>query len=89
MLNLLLIKSLRRNSRFVSLKILSKSLKRKKVLFFSSVDPDIQSLERSVSDKIGLTVSIKNSKKNKGTITFSYHDIDQLNKIIDIIKVNY
>ena len=29
------------------------------------------------------------NKKNKGTITFVYHDIDQLNKIIDIIKSNY
>ena len=41
------------------------------------------------TDKIGLNVSIKNSKKNKGTITFSYHDIEQLNKIIEIIKSNY
>ena len=52
-------------------------------------DPNIQNLERSISDKIGLNVSIKNNKKNKGTITFGYHDIDQLNKIIDIIKSNY
>ena len=33
--------------------------------------------------------SEKNNRKNKGTITFSYHDTDQLNKIIDIIKSNY
>ena len=52
-------------------------------------DPNIQNLERSISDKIGLNVSIKNNKKNKGTITFVYHDIEQLNKIIDIIKSNY
>ena len=36
-----------------------------------------------------LNVVIKNNSKNKGTITFSYHDIDQLNKIIEIIKANY
>ena len=42
-----------------------------------------------MSDKTGLSVSIKNTKKNKGKITFSYHDLDQLNKIIDIIKKNY
>ena len=54
-----------------------------------SKDPNIKNLEQSVSDKIGLNVVIKNNKKNKGTITFSYHDIDQLNKIIDIIKANY
>jgi len=52
-------------------------------------DPNIKNLENSISDKIGLSVSIKNNKKNKGSITFSYHDIDQLNKIIDIIKSNY
>ena len=52
-------------------------------------DPNVQILEKSISDKIGLNVSIKNTKKNKGTITFVYHDIEQLNKIIDIIKSNY
>ena len=40
-------------------------------------------------EKIGLSVLIKNDKKNKGTITFSYNDLDQLNKIIDIIKSHY
>jgi len=46
-------------------------------------------LERSISEKIGLNVIIKNTKRNKGTITFSYKEIDQLNKIIDIVKSNY
>ena len=43
----------------------------------------------SITDKIGLNVSIKNNKNNKGTITFIYKEIDQLNKIIEIIKLNY
>ena len=89
------------NAEFIASKIIEKKLsvrqaenfvkifKKKKVSISKSMDPNIQSLERSVSDKIGLTVSIKNNKRNKGTITFSYHDIDQLNKIIDIIKLNY
>jgi len=89
------------NAEFIANKIIEKKLsvrqsenfvkifKKKKSSLSKSMDPNIQSLERSVSDKIGLTVSIKNNKKNKGTITFSYHDIDQLNKIIDIIKSNY
>ena len=34
-------------------------------------------------------VEIKNNKRNKGKITFEYKDLDQLNKIIDIIKTNY
>ena len=89
------------NAEFIANKIIEKKLsvrqsenfvkifKKKKSSFSSSKDPNIQSLERTVSDKIGLTVSIKNNKKNKGTITFTYHDIDQLNKIIDLIKENY
>ena len=52
-------------------------------------DPNINELERLITDKTGLNVSIKNNKKNKGTITFVYHDSEQLNKIIDVIKSNY
>ena len=89
------------NAEFIASKIIEKKLsvrqsenfvkifKKKKGSFSSLIDPNIQNLERSISDKIGLMVSIKNNKRNKGTITFSYHDIDQLNKIIDIIKSNY
>jgi ParB family chromosome partitioning protein len=42
-----------------------------------------------VSNKIGLNVAIQNKKNNKGKITFEYKDLDQLNKIIHIIKSNY
>ena len=55
----------------------------------NSKDPNIQDLENSISDKIGLHVSIKNNRRNKGTITFSYKEIDQLNRIVNIIKSNY
>ena len=54
-----------------------------------SKDPNIKNLEMSISEKTGLKVLIKNEKENKGTIIFSYHDNDQLNKIIDIIKSYY
>ena len=89
------------NASFVAQKIIEKKLsvrqsenfvkifKKKKGINVKFNDPNIQNLERLISDKIGLNVSIKNNKKNKGTITFVYHDIDQLNKIIDIIKSNY
>ncbi len=89
------------NASFVAKKILEKKLsvrqsenfvkifKKKKGSYINFSDPNIQSLEKSISDKIGLNVSIKNTRKNKGTITFAYHDIEQLNKIIDIIKSNY
>ncbi len=89
------------NASFVAQKIIEKKLsvrqsenfvkifKKKKGSYVKSTDPNIQNLEKSISDKIGLNVLIKNNKKNKGTITFVYHDIEQLNKIIDIIKSNY
>ena len=89
------------NASFVAQKIIEKKLsvrqsenfvkifKKKKGSYVKSTDPNIQNLEKSIAEKIGLNVSIKNNKKNKGTITFAYHDIEQLNKIIDIIKSNY
>ena len=89
------------NASFVAQKIIEKGLsvrqsenfvkifKKKKGFYVKSTDPNIQNIEKSLSDKIGLNVSIKNNKKNKGTITFVYHDMEQLNKIIDIIKSNY
>jgi ParB family chromosome partitioning protein len=89
------------NALFIANKIIEKKLsvrqsenfvkifKKKPGSLNTAKDPNIKNLESSISDKIGLNVLIKNNKKNKGTITFSYHDIDQLNKIIDIIKTNY
>ena len=50
---------------------------------------NIIDLEKSISNKIGLNVEIKNNKRNKGKISFEYKDLDQLNKIIDIVNANY
>ena len=55
----------------------------------NSKDANIMHLEMSIVNKIGLNVEIKNTKNNKGKIIFAYKDLDQLNKIIDIIKINY
>tara|TARA_B100001115_G_scaffold184240_1_gene185825 strand:- start:1433 stop:2275 length:843 start_codon:yes stop_codon:yes gene_type:complete len=74
--------SVRQSENFV--KLLKKSKKRK-----ISKDPNIQSLEETISSKIGLNVAIKNNKRNKGTITISFNGSDQLNKLIDVIKNNY
>jgi ParB family chromosome partitioning protein len=52
-------------------------------------DTNIIALELSISNKIGLNVEIQNNMRNKGKISFEYKDLDQLNKIIDIIKSNY
>ncbi len=89
------------NASFIASKIIEKKLsvrqtenfvkifKKKSYKKTISKDPNIKHLEESLINKIGLNVSIKNDNRNKGTITFSYHDMDQLNKIIDIIKLNY
>jgi len=89
------------NALFVANKIIEKKLsvrqaekfvnifKKKKNSLSISKDPNIKNLEKEISEKIGLNVSINNNKKNKGTITFSYQDIEQLNKIAEIVKKNY
>jgi ParB family transcriptional regulator, chromosome partitioning protein len=89
------------NASFVANKIVEKKLSVRQAenlvkLFKSnghknknSKDANIRDLENSISQKIGLNVIIKNNKRNKGTITFLYKEIDQLNKIIEIIKFNY
>ena len=59
----------------------------KKVLI--KKDPNILEIEKSISDKIGLNVVIKNNKKNKGVLYFEYKDMDQLNRLINIIKSYY
>ena len=66
-----------------------KIFKNKKLKSHIAKDANIRELERTISEKIGLDVIIKNDKKNKGSITFSYKEMDQLNKIIEIIKANY
>ncbi len=89
------------NASFVASKIIEKKLsvrqaenfvkifKNKKIKSSKTKDSNIIALELSISNKIGLNVDIQNNIKNKGRISFEYKDIDQLNKIIDIIKINY
>ena len=89
------------NASFVAAKIIEKKLsvrqaenfvkffKNKKPRSTQSKDTNIIALELSISNKIGLNVDIKNNKRNKGKISFEYKDLDQLNKIIDVIKSNY
>ena len=52
-------------------------------------DPNILNLEKTLEDKTGINVYIKNSKNNTGQLTFNYKDPDQLNRLIMVIKANY
>ena len=89
------------NASFVASKILEKKLsvrqaetfvrvfKNKKIKSSKKKDTNIIALELSISNKIGINVDIQNNHRNKGKISFEYKDLDQLNKIIDIIKNHY
>ena len=89
------------NALFVANKIIEKNLsvrqaenfvklfKVKKNKSSKRKDTNIMHLEMSIVNKVGLNVEIQNKKNNKGKIVFEYKNLDQLNKIIDIIKSNY
>ena len=52
-------------------------------------DANLKSLEESIEDKTGIKVLIRNKKNNSGQVTFEYKDLDQLNRLIMVIKANY
>ena len=89
------------NALFVAKKIVEKRLsvrhaenlvrvfKIKKVPKYISKDPNLMQLESSLKDKTGLNIIIKNKRNNTGAISFEYKALDQLNRIIEVIKSNY
>ena len=89
------------NAIFVANKIIEKKLSVRQAENFVKIfknkrqkpnnkkDSNIKDLEISVSNKVGLNVQIMNKKNNKGKIIFEYNGLDQLNKIIEIIKNYY
>jgi ParB family chromosome partitioning protein len=89
------------NAFFLAKKIMDKKLsvrqaenlvrlfKSKKMPKYISKDPNLKQIESTLKDKIGLNTFIKNKKNNTGLISFEYKDLDQLNRIIDVIKSNY
>ena len=52
-------------------------------------DPNILSLEDELSNKIGMRVFVNNKRNNSGTISLEYKDIDQLDRLVEVIKKNY
>ena len=89
------------NATFIANKIIEKKLSVRQAEKFVKIfkpnkkylskekDLNIKDLEMSISSKIGLKIDIKNKKNNKGKISIEYKDLDQLNKIIEILKNNY
>tara|TARA_Y100000590_G_scaffold416944_1_gene516166 strand:+ start:4176 stop:5024 length:849 start_codon:yes stop_codon:yes gene_type:complete len=69
--------------------ILAKQFKDKKFKLVHKKSSDILDLQKNLEEKTGLNVSINNKKNNSGTISFEYKNLDQLDKIIEVIKKNY
>ncbi len=69
--------------------ILVRQFRDKKFKLVSKKDSNILDLQKNLEEKTGLNVSINNKKNNSGVISFEYKDLDQLDKLIDIIKKNY
>ena len=89
------------NATFIANKVIEKKLsvrqtenfvkifKRSKSSSKKIKDSNTLDLEKSLTEKIGLRVYIQNKKNNKGLISIEYTDLDQLNKLVDLIKKNY
>ena len=89
------------NSHFLAKKIIDKklsvrqsetlirALKVRKNKNQKSKNSNLSSLESGIEEKTGIKVFIRNKKNNTGQVTFEYKDLDQLNRLIMIIKTNY
>ena len=75
--------SVRQAEFFVKKEQVFSSLKKIKT---NSKDTNIKSLESDLGLLMGIKVDIKNKKNNSGDIKFSYKNLDQLNKIISVLK---
>ena len=88
------------NASFIAKKINEKNLSVRQAESFVKIfkknkgsiktrDVNVQSLENEIIEKIGLKVLINNKKDNKGSIKIEYKNLDQLNRIIKVIKSHY
>ena len=68
---------------------LARLSKNKPIKIKSSKDANIIDMENQISSKIGMKVNINNKRNNSGTLTFEYKDIDQLDRIVHLIKEKY
>ena len=54
-----------------------------------SKDPNSIDIENQLCSKIGMKVFLNNKKNNTGTLIFEYKGVDQLDRLIKVIKENY
>ena len=69
--------------------LLVRQVRNKKLKLIKKKDANILDLQHVLEEKTGLSVTIDNKKNNSGKISFEYHDLEQLEKIISLIKNNY
>ena len=89
------------NAELLAEKIISKKLsvrqaealvrftKSSKSTFKKNKDSNIQDIENQLMEKIGMRVYVNNKKNNSGTLTFKYKGLDQMERLIWVIKNNY
>ena len=88
------------NASFIAKKIINKklSVRQTEALInsikkikkdISTKDTNILNLEQNLKEKIGINVLINHNKNNSGKLTFDYKDLDQLNRLIMVIKTHY
>ena len=53
------------------------------------IETNILDLQDKISLKTGMSVNINNSKSNRGVISFKYKSLDQLERLVKIIKSNF
>ena len=68
---------------------LVKLLKKGSKKISNSKDPNIAATEDELSSKIGMRVFLNNKKNNSGILSIEYKEIEQLDRLINIIKSNY
>ena len=69
---------------------LAKVLKKKNInnkIYKKNIN--IIALEKSLEEKTGFNTSIYNKKNNTGKVSFEYKSLDQLERLVSVIKKNY
>ena len=88
------------NAQLIAEKIISKKLSVRQsealVRVTKSINPtnknkdsNIIDIENQLMEKIGMRVYVNNKKNNSGTLTFQYKGLDQMERLIQVIKNNY
>ena len=82
-------KIIRKNLSVRQTENLVRLLKSSSLKKFKSKNADVIATENELKNKIGMRVILNNKNNNSGTLTIEYKALDQLDRLINIIKNNY